>query len=145
MVVKKNTKFWIGIEVEGRLKGLKTLFIVGNQSIDKVRTYKNLNNVQHLYFGAGNQSRVSDFSTLLYFAKQELITFEVEAKYLDKLPIQVLSNNNIHLIITFKVKNLKIKENDSIKIEDSTDVYMISKCNMFLTDKEIDYQGDKAI
>ena len=140
-------KFWIGTEVEGRFKGIKTLFVVGNQKKEKIEKILIDNSIHHIYFGAGNQSKVINTHNIKYFLNKEyLVTYEVMNDKLRYVPSYFFIHNNFHLIITFKTKYLdKMNDNDSIKIEDNKNVYVMSKCNFYKTNKLKDYKGDKFI
>lgn len=148
MDVKKNTDFWVGREVEGRLKGIKTLFIVGDKSITEIcNKLKQCGSVSHLYFGAGNQSRVRDFNILEYFSKKYYITLEIILEDILCVPVSIYKNKNIHIILTipqFDFIHL-LKDTDTIKIQNSDYVYCISKENMFKTNRKEDYKGDEKI
>lgn len=53
--VKETVEFFTGIEVERTpAYGKKTLFIVGIQAIDKITTFYNAHNCEHIFFGANH-------------------------------------------------------------------------------------------
>jgi len=147
MVVKKNTKFWIGNEVEGRFKGIKTLFVVGNQKKEDIEKKLIINSIHHIYFGAGNQSKVNDTHNINYFLNNGfLVTYEILHNNLRYVPLLLFKHKNFHLVITFKSLYLdRIRITDSFKIEDDKNVYVMSKCNFYKTNKLKDYKGDKFI
>jgi hypothetical protein len=137
-------KFWTGKEVEGRFKGLQTLFIVGDQGIDlileKLReclTRRLI--VAHLYFGAGGQSDITDYNTIRYFAGQGyLITYEVMLDKLDQVPEDI--RQSCHIIACVpqdKVRLLKIT--DTIKFETSSLIYCTTKEQFMKTSRD-EYQ-----
>ena len=146
-VVKKNTNFWIGTEVEGRLKGIKTLFIVGDQKIKDIVKRINKCKVSHLYFGAGNQSKVTDFKTIKFFLDSDmLVSYECLINSFKYIPKGLVNRRNFNLILSFKCReSLQIKDTDNFKIEDKSHVYMSSKENFYKTNKLFDYLGDKFI
>lgn len=123
-----QSNFWVGKEVEGRLKGLQTLFIVGDQSIDNIleKLYKCLKKhiiISHLYFGAGRQSNVTNYNTIKYFIKQGyFITYEVMFNELNRVPSDILSD--CHIMACIKQNNVQhLKLTDTIKIETSNLIY----------------------
>lgn len=144
-IMINESNFWIGTEVEGRYKGIKTLFVVGDQKVSKIQNYLLDNNIYHIYFGAGNQSIVNNFDTIRFFIERGyIITYELEEKDIDKIPNDIIKN--IHIIITYKSNELiKLKSTDTIKVEDSKNVYCSSIENMFYTDKNNDYEDDKML
>ena len=149
MGVKKSmNSFWIGTEVEGRFKGLKTLFVVGDQPYNKI-LLKLIENpsIHHIYFGAGNQSKVTDYNIMKAMAEVYTITYEVTAEdYYNTVPIDIIKNKNIHLIVTLKANGLNnLKETDTLKIEDENNVFTVIKECTQKTNKQIDYEGDIVV
>lgn len=139
-----QSNFWVGKEVEGRLKGLQTLFIVGDQTIDTIldKLYKCLKNhiiVSHLYFGAGGQSKVTNYSTMRYFIDQEyLITYEVMLNELNRVPEDILSS--CHIMACTKQNNARyLKPTDTIKLETSDLIYCTTK-EQFIKTSTDEYQ-----
>jgi hypothetical protein len=126
-----SSSFWTGKEVEGRLKGLQTLFIVGDQSIDTIldKLYKCLKEhiiVSHLYFGAGRQSKVNKYDTIRYFNREYLITYEVMLDELDQVPDDILLS--CHIMACIPQENVRLlKTTDTIKLETSGLIYCIPK------------------
>jgi len=50
-----NAKIFIGTEVEHTpAYGMKTLFVVGFEHLDKISTYYNAHNCEHIFFGANH-------------------------------------------------------------------------------------------
>lgn len=137
--------FWTGKEVEGRFKGLTTLFIVGDQTIQNIqdKISKLTVPISHLYFGAGYQSRVLNYDTIRYFILQDyLITYEVFLEDVDKVPQDILMH--CHIIACIKQENVrKLKVTDTIKLETSSMVYCVTKEQLVKTSLS-DYQ-DKFI
>jgi hypothetical protein len=147
MVVKKNTNFWIGTEVEGRYKGATTLFIRGDQDKHEIESIIIDNFILHLYFGAGNQSKITNFKTPSYFSYEGfLVTIEVYEEELKNIPAYILNDDNIYIVVTFKNKYLsKLKCTDAIKVEDDKRVWVSSLECMSKTFKKSAYKGDKII
>ena len=147
MEAKKNTNFWIGTEVEGKFKGIRTLFVKGNQSIYSIQRRLLDNSIFHIYFGAGNQTSVNNWGIILYFLKNNfLVTLEVKESKLGTIPDNLFKYENLHVIIMFKNKNIfKLRNIDSIKLEDDKNVFMIQKECFIKTNKRKDYKGDKLI
>lgn len=139
-----QSNFWVGKEVEGRLKGLQTLFIVGDRSIDVIldKLYQCLKQhiiVSHLYFGAGGQSEVTNYDTIRYFAGQGyLITYEVMLDKLDQVPDDILLS--CHIMTCIPQENVKLlKTTDTIKLETSDLIYCIPKEQFMKTSRD-EYQ-----
>lgn len=147
MVVKKNTDFWIGREVEGRFKGIKTLFVRGDQLVEDISSKLENNFVVHIYFGAGNQSKVTKFNVIEKFVKIGfLISLEIDFNDYRRIPQTLIKNKNLHLILTFKSDDIfYIKPTDSFKIEDKKNVFMMSKSCMYKSNKLNDYEGDEFV
>ena len=137
-VIKNIIKydFWIGKEVEGRLKGVKTLFIVSDKNIKDIEVRAQKHNISHLYFGAGNQSIVRDFDTIIYLTKKGYyVTLEVLINEINTVPLAVIKNKDIHIILTIKNNIIDIiKSTDSLKFE--------GKKNIFISVKECMYKND---
>jgi hypothetical protein len=148
MDVKKNTKFWIGFEKEGKYKNIRTLFIRGDQSKSTIKKIILANNIHHLYFGAGNQSKIKNYKTILYFALQDyLITIEVNEKNLKDIPKDISTNINIYIVATFKNKYISsnLSYTDAIKIEDDRHVFVSTLECMSQTNKWDAYKGDVEV
>lgn len=126
-----QSNFWVGKEVEGRLKGLQTLFIVGDQPVDTIleKLYKCLKEhlvISQLYFGAGNQSKVTNYNTIRYFLKKGyFITYEIMLDELNYVPVDILSD--CHIIACEKNKIDCLKPTDTIKFETSDLIYCTTK------------------
>ena len=139
-----QSNFWVGKEVEGRLKGLQTLFIVGDQSIDVIldKLYQCLKQhiiVSHLYFGAGGQSEVANYDTIRYFiSRGYLITYEVMLNNLNLVPGDILSS--CHIMACISQENVKLlKTTDTVKLETSSLIYCIPKEQFMKTSRD-EYQ-----
>ena len=139
-----NKNFWFGTEAEGRLKGLPTLFIRGDQSIKDIRKAIKRCNPKHLYFGAGNQSYIKNFYILEYFSKEYLVSFETEN--ISNIPISILQNPKIHIIYTIKCFShlYHLKSTDTLKLDMEEDIYTIAFENMFKT-KINELKKDRSI
>lgn len=140
-------RFWIGKECEGKFKGVNTLFIVGNESISNIFNALCYDvTINHLYFGAGHQSKVTKYSSMRYFAKKGfIITYEIILNDLKLIPKDILNNKNIHLMITIKSSDFdKVKITDSFKIEGKENVYVCVKESMFKNDFK-EYKKDKEV
>lgn len=134
--------------MEGRLKGLQTLFIVGDQSIDTIldKLYKCLKEhiiISHLYFGAGGQSKVNNYDTIRYFNREYLITYEVMLDELDQVPEDILSS--CHIMACIKQNNIKcLKPTDTVKFETSDLIYCTTK-EQFIKTSTDEYQDTNII
>lgn len=138
----------IGIEAEGKLKGLKTLFIGRLDAEDKNQVDAVVKECHHLYFGA-DKTRVPeamDAYNFFYdkdYTHDRLITFEVRDDELDKLPGEVLANCHIMVRVEAVGEFNLLKETDTIKIESLNTIYcsmqgqFIKNDISYLTDREV--------
>ncbi len=147
MSLKSN--FWVGKEVEGRFKGLQTLFIVGDQPIKHILEKLQLCNtnniiIGHLYFGAGNQSKVKNYNTIRHFINAGyLITYEVILSDLDMVPSDIIKS--CHIMICIKNNFIELLKNmDTIKLETPITIYCCSK-EQFITTTRNEYNNDQLI
>ncbi len=117
-------KMWIGTEVEGIHKGLKTLFIASKflsslKIINAIEDY----DVEQIYFGAGCCTAINYIALkecIKKYNNKLIITAEVDNKFLELQDISVLKQ--INLIVTINSKNFILfnklnKNNIQIKIQ----------------------------
>lgn len=125
MEVIQNTKFFTGIEVEGKYKGLKTLFVIGDQCLSEIILLLDKNNFKQIYFGAYFQSKVKNLEAILYVVNNYDIIVTLEITYDDFifLPGFIKDNKKIHKVVTFKNLNEK---NLTFKIENDKGIYCYS-------------------
>lgn len=146
---KNNRVFWLGRELEGQYSGLWTLFIVGDQYITEIQaalrkcqTYNKV--VGHLYFGAGNQSTVTNYDTLRYFISLGyFVTYEIMIDQINSVPLDIQKDCHLMICIKNDVLNL-MKPSDTIKFETSDLIYCSSK-NQFISNDFSGYQDDIGI
>ncbi len=147
----KNARiFWLGRELEGQYSTLWTLFIVGDQNIQDIcNALKKCQEsrsviVGHLYFGAGNQSVVTDYNTLRYFVSLGyFVTYEILAEQINLVPRDILEKCHLMVCIKNSILDL-LKPNDTIKFESSDQIYCSAK-NQFITNDFSGYQNDIEI
>lgn len=135
-------KLWIGTECEGRLKGLKTLFIANKIDIITIEKIAKKNNISHLYFNAG-KNEFNDFNTIRQLYDSYLITLEVTN--IDVIPTDIVLKCHI-IWRVIKSKYLeKIKDTDTIKLENPNNyVYCVTKEQMMKNNFD-EYKKDKII
>lgn len=145
---------FIGTEAEGPRKGQKTLFIpnVPHQvSINKIETILLSNDIQYIYFGAGNRPGI-DVTTarnLYKLPKSTRIIIEcvdVEQVYIAKL---YSSRKDIEILYTINRTNTDIDNFDGInhiKIIGKNSLYWYEVRSAYLTqhDDEL-YKQDKVV
>jgi len=140
---KKNGFLFEGVEVEGKYKGKFTLFVAGDVDFDIIKSYLNKKNYQQIYFGANNQSVVTDYEVIKKVKENYpdlIVSLEVLCENLFFIPINILFNKNIHIIITFK--NFGIRENMTIKIENDEGIYCFSD---YIFNDWVAYKEDKIL
>lgn len=133
-------KLWIGKEVEGKFRGLFTLFIQGNANVNIIENCSKTYKITHLYFGAGKQSKIN-WKTVRHFIKNgHLITIDVNN--LKNIPSDIY--DNVHIMYSIKNKDVEhLKESDSIKIESN---YVLTSIvsNLDIT-YPFEYKNDEEI
>lgn len=129
-----------GIEVEGRFKGIKTIFMDQNEIVDNLnlQLFK-LFNANALYISDLNDELTFKEITKLYkISEKYLVSIETTSKRLCKY-------KNFHIILRIDNSDFfKLKNTDQIKFEHCKSVYTITKENMFKT-KPKDFNNDKEI
>ena len=138
--------FWVGQEIEGRLKGLPTLFIKGDQTIRSIsNALRQCNNrniiISQLYFGAGNQSNINNFDIIQYFLSiGYFITIEILLDQLSNVPDNIIER--CHIMVTIKSDLIDgLKLTDSIKFETKNYIYCTTK-EQLITNDYLGYQND---
>lgn len=127
----------IGREVEGRLKGIKTLFLDA-EHIEKARTFLDQGDnavLQHLYIS--DQSNTLDYHTVSDIFPEHLVTMDITEVLYDS-PIDL--PENVVLMLRVKGGTQEIFENvermrttDMIKIEHQRKVYCFTVGNAVVT------------
>lgn len=133
----------IGIEVEGRFKGLKTLFI-DDTEIDFV--YENFNKLIHQYCFVSIY--ISNLSGKLNNEQQEIINYFslnivvlIETKRISYSTL----NSSINFVLRIMDNNVfKLRDTDQIKFEKNLNVKMVTVENMSTTLSE-DFSNDEEI
>jgi len=156
-------KLWVGVEKEGELFGIKTLF-VGSHNIKYEKILDILNNdklIGQIYFGAGLCSRVNFYVLNKIINNKNLdyliITMEVNINKLNEINLNKLTDVRIIVTINHKnfslFKNVKYKDMLNIKLQS---LYTKNKIltignyenfnNFNLKDLKVKtYKGDKVI
>jgi len=104
-------KLWKGIEIEGKYKGIKTLF-VGDKSIsfdEIVNIIKDDNQIKQIYFGAGKCTEINEdvlMDCVFQFNNTYILTAEIDIKNLHNYDIKLLKS--INTIITLTDKNFTL-------------------------------------
>lgn len=142
-------KLWIGTEVEGRLKGLKTLFIAC--SIDKEFCTHNVgivsicvhHNIHHLYFNAG-KTNFNEYKHIESFLNLGFI-ITIETTTPEDIPCDLRNDPRLHIIWRLNEHSVNlIKDTDTIKVEGRKGVYCTSLEQMVKT-KWNEYKDDEVI
>jgi hypothetical protein len=113
-------EYFVDIEVEGKYKGEKTLFIVDYYNVDKIKKILDKDvNISQIYFGAGYQSLIKDFDVIRYFKDSNyILSLEIVIQDIFLIPLDILVNSRYHKIFTNKQDNfLSYENNITVKIE----------------------------
>jgi len=146
---KHNPRIWVGTEVEGRLKGLKTLFIAC--SIDKeffghpvgINAICQKHHIHHLYFNAG-KTNFNEYTHIEYFLNRGYFV-TIETTDPQDIPTALRFNIRLHIIWRISENHLDlIKHTDTIKIEGRHGIYCTTPEQMVKT-KWTDYNDDQVI
>lgn len=128
----------VGTEVEGRLIGLRTLFIASEEllklTVDVFNGLKKEYNISQLYISDHYGSLNLQSKALLELSEVTLVT--VELTMLSPCPDYV----NIMLVVN-NSSFWKLRPDDQIKFSKELKVYCMSKRNMTVTNPE-DFEGD---
>lgn len=132
-----------GIEVEGKHKGCRTLFISTQYNLDIIKNELQNDVYNQIYFGTGFQSEILDWDIIRYFSNQwRQVTVEVLIDSYNKIPKDIIENNKIHKVITFKhICDFKNSSNITVKFEENSGIYCFSSliynnCNVY-NNKEV--------
>ncbi len=139
-----NPRIWVGTEVEGRLKGLKTLFIACSiENRDAIDEICKTNKIHHLYFNAG-KTTFNEFNLLEAFLEYGYI-ITIETTTPEDIPCDLRNDPRLHIIWRLDEHSVNlIKDTDTIKVEGKKGVYCTSLEQMSKTDWNA-YQEDKVI
>lgn len=130
-MITKNDYF-IDIEVEGKYKGEKTLFIVDYYNILSIENIINENlGISQIYFGAGFQSEIKDYDIIRYFKQFDyIITIEVLLSQINTIPIDIIEDSRYHKIFTLVDSSNKYnyQNNITLKIENKKGIFSFIHC-----------------
>lgn len=143
-----NTDFFIGYEVEGKYKGLKTLFVKGNQSIEKILEHIKTNDCEQVYFGAAMQSKFTEWFQIYKvksFFPEIIVSIEILVdRDIHSIPIYIVEDKSIHKIFTLK-RDFTFK-NTSVKIENSCGIYCYPiNDDTYIFNNWLQYKEDQKI
>lgn len=127
---KKDVNFFVGTEVEhSPAHGLKTLFVVGLQEIEKIRSLLT-EDVQHIYFGANQSFNLKNNDAEGWKAWESMITHFLDQEYLCTLDLSTdqiaglhdgsLAENDLFIpMISVKLPYTRLfNYNTTVKIDD---------------------------
>ena len=144
-----NPRLWVGTEVEGRLKGLKTLFIAC--SINKefcghhveIASICARHDIHHLYFNAG-KTNFNEYEHVDFFLNRGYI-ITIETTNPADIPCNLRNDSRLHIIWRLREPSINlIKDTDTIKVEGRKGVFCTSLEQMSKTDWDA-YTEDKII
>ena len=146
---ERNPRLWIGTEVEGRLKGLKTLFIACSIEQDLINQHEYIiricreNNIHHLYFNAG-KTNFNEYEYIESFLTRGFI-ITIETTNPEDIPCDLRNDPGLHIIWRLDEHSVNlIKDTDTIKVEGLKGVFCTSLEQMSKTDWNA-YTEDKII
>lgn len=120
-------EWFIDIEVEGKYKGEKTLFIVDYYDIENIKLIIDADkDITQIYFGAGFQSTVKDYNVIQEISNiyTGIISLEVLLSSIVTIPSYILNNSRFHKILTIKIDEfVGIEFNTTLKIENKKGIY----------------------
>jgi hypothetical protein len=132
MIGYKET--WIGVECEGRLSDIETLF-VGSLGDEFDMIASSTIDQPHIYFcspAVEQMIELGEWNDIFSFIQGcgKLITFEVPADRLSEIPAQI--RNLVHIMYMFYSPDFDLlKSNDSVKVvHGDYKLHCITKCNM---------------
>lgn len=133
--MKKELKTVQGIEVEGRLSGIPTLFV--HNEIINPDTYP------HLYFNPDYIEQNNYESIIQYLNEGKLVTVCVTPEMLKDVPDLVLRQAHIVVAISCNDKLEKyLKPNDEIRLDYSYQKCSLTQFNCFTHNHPEDYKND---
>jgi hypothetical protein len=113
---------WVGIEKEGKLKGMKTLF-VGSPKItfnELERTLREHPDINHVYFGAGKCSKINARVLSMFLKHHSIYTTTAEVPFSKLYCLTPYILKHINLIITINKQDFLLLRNtptDSIQVK----------------------------
>ena len=131
---------WEGIEVEGRLFGLKTLFV------SKLLP-KNYRDYPHVYLRRNYLKTHNAFAAaLLIAAGDQIVTLEVDKKTINKVPAYLFEKRNVHFMFCIDAPwYKKLRSHDSIRFDfEFQKVGTISAGQVLIATPQ-DYKDDKGV
>jgi len=144
-----NCDFWEGPEVEGRLKGLKTLFIrKRNEHLMRGRIWKQFPHVflSHKLVGTLTPEDWYSWVYLQLLEDNRLVTVEIEEKDLVLVPVDIRSR--VHLMIRVQCYSLNLfKPTDTIVLADPEDPHHPRTITYGCMEETrvADYQNDQGL
>jgi len=142
-------RLWVGYEVEGRLKGLKTLFIACSIEEEFFGHHDNIEaicirrQIHHLYFNAG-KTAFNEYRHIEFFLNCGYI-ITIETTNPEDIPCDLRNDPRLHIIWRLDEHSVNlIKDTDTIKVEGKGGVYCTSLEQMVKT-KWDEYKDDEVI
>jgi len=120
---------YIGVEAEGELRGMLTLFITDKTQDDILQLLEKYPEIQHVYFGArGRYGLSSNHVPLVEEVCKRGKFVTIETNMLDELPT-LSYHENLRIVLAIKVKDASVinKLNVYVKVEDASDLFVF--CN----------------
>lgn len=118
----ENSNFFVGKEVENtKMKGNKTLFVIGFINPKKIREKAKENNCTHIYVGA-NKS-ITLYTMEVYELCSDLlqdfrVTLDIPISEIDFIPYSLRYNTNFYLNASIEAPNIMTFKNITFKLDD---------------------------
>lgn len=131
---------WEGLEVEGRLFGLKTLF-VSKILPEDYRDYP------HVYLRSNYLKTTHAFAAALLVASgDQIVTLEVDKKTISKVPAYLFEKRNVHFMFCIDAPwYKKLRGHDSIRFDFGFQHVGTISAGQVLIATPQDYKDDKGV
>ena len=113
LLITPKPRIWIGYEVEGRLKGLKTLFIACsiNKEFfgcrDGIKLICERHQIHHLYFNAG-KTNFNEYEHIKFFLNRGYIV-TIETITPEDIPYDLRNDPRLHIIWRLHEYSINLK------------------------------------
>jgi len=134
---RANWATWVGVEVEGRLSGLRTLFVASDP-------LPSIIDVPHVYFWE-QYWKISGFAQVQKCLDDKvLVTLETTLDNIANIPKQYIEQ--CHLMIKIPASSISsVKETDTVRLDIAPYLVKASPLFGFKTTEEKEYYADEPV
>jgi hypothetical protein len=136
-------KLFVGKEAEGIYKGVRTLFVVGNQNYLTVADTAIKNDVQQIYLGACKSDSIEMSLSMLPFCDEYIVTMEIELGALGSVPTAILGKIRLLIRIESQQDLSMLDPLDMIKVDTGKNCFIVPVCQMIKN--ELIYVNDEEV